>query len=193
MRVRHYSIVMSGMAVVLAACMANFSNPREYLDEKTAATITVVAKPLVFAHERPELAAHSRDYVTLAGAAVNRTGKIDYFIFAYFWSTLDRRATDNTTAAVDDLTIAADDRQIHPKLEGHSAQAVGVGSAIGAPPGRHWKLNVYRSDLATLHFLAESRHIAVTVPTAEGSITYEVWDDQHGPLKGLVKRLEGQD
>jgi hypothetical protein len=192
-RVRHHYIVMSAMTVVLGACMSNFSNPREYLDEKTAATITVVAKPLVFAHERPELAAHSRDYVTLAGAAVNRTGKIDYFIFVYFWSTLDRRASDNTTLAIDDLTIAADDRQIHPKLEGHSAQAVGVGSAIGAPPGRHWTLNVYRSDLVTLHFLAESRRIAVTTPTREGSITYEVWNDQHGPLKALVRRLESGD
>src|ERR1700738_1763941 len=129
MRIRHLPVITMGIAVALGACASATVSPGEYLDEATAATITVVAKPLVFAHERPELAAHSRDYVTLAGAAVNRTGKIDYFIFAYFWSTLDRRATDNTTATVDDLTIAADDRQIHPRLDGPSARAGGAGGA----------------------------------------------------------------
>jgi hypothetical protein len=52
------------------AALAGDKRPREYLDEETAATITVVGDPLVFACAQPNLAANVRDYVTLAAAAV---------------------------------------------------------------------------------------------------------------------------
>jgi hypothetical protein len=181
---------MAAMAVLLGACASNSPNPTQYLDEKTAATVSVVARPLLFAHERPESAAHSRDYITLTAAAVNHTGRIDCFIFAYIWSTLDRRNANSTPAAPDELSIAADDRRIQPQLEGHSPLEAGVGTAIGAPPGGHWRLNVYRSDVATLHYLAEARHIAVLIPSPEGPLTYEPWNNGQGPLKALVQRLE---
>ena len=70
------------LAVALSACttLPGTADPEEYLDPETAATISIVGKPLVFAHERPERAAHMRDYVTLAAAAVNRSGKTDYVL-----------------------------------------------------------------------------------------------------------------
>ena len=77
------------LAVALTACAAlpGTPGPEEYLDPTTAATISVVGKPMVFGHERPERAAHMRDYVTLAAAAVNRGGKTDYVLVAYDWTT----------------------------------------------------------------------------------------------------------
>jgi hypothetical protein len=184
--------VVIGVLAVLVAC-ASASGPREYLDEKTAATISVVSKPVVFAHERPELAAHSREYVTLAAVAVNHTGAVDYYLFAYFWSTVDRRAAPGGTPTSDELIIAADDRYIRPPVFGHSPQDAGVGSAVGAPPGNRWTLHIYRSDLGTLHFLSEARQIAVTTSSSEGSTTYELWSDERGSLRALVRRLEGRD
>jgi hypothetical protein len=153
----------------------------------------VVAKPLVFAHERPELAAHARDYVTLAAASVNRGGAIEHYIFAYLWSTVDDRNRNGVPLAADNLTIAADDRRINPQLAGHSSKEVGVGSAVRAPPGRHWTLNVYKTDVATLGFIAEARHLTVITGSAEGPVTYESWDDERRALRGLVRRLEGED
>jgi hypothetical protein len=167
--------------------------PSEYLDQTTAATITVVAKPLVFAHERPELAAHARDYVTLAAASVNRSGTIEYYIFAYLWSTVDNRNRSGVPPTADTLTIAADDRRITPQLAGHSSQEAGVGTAVRAPPGHHWTLNVYKTDIATLGFIAESRQLTVITGATEGPVTYEPWDDQRRALRGLVRRLQGQD
>jgi hypothetical protein len=186
-----WHVVICALAV-LGAC-ASSSGPREYLDEKTAATISVVSKPMVFAHERPELAAHSREYVTLAAAAVNHGGAVDYYLFVYFWSTVDRRAAPASPVTSDELIIAADDRHIRPQVFGHSPQEAGVGGAIGAPPGNRWTLHIYRSDLGTLHFLSEARQIAVTTPSSEGPTTYELWSDQRGSLRALVRRLEGQD
>ena len=91
------------------------------------------------------------------------------------------------------LVIAADDRQIRPQLLGHSPQDAGVGSALSAPPGHHWNLNIYKVDLATLHFLSEARQISVIVPSPEGPTTYEIWSDERQSLKALVQRLEGRD
>jgi hypothetical protein len=195
MRVPYLPVVIVQIAVALGACASapESKEPSEYLDQTTAATISVVAKPLVFAHERPELAAHARDYVTLAAASVNRGGAIEYYIFAYLWSTVDNRNRSGVPPTADTLTIAADDRRINPQLVGHSSQEAGVGSAVRAPPGHHWTLNVYKTDVATLGFIAESRQLTVITGATEGPVTYEPWDDQRRALRGLVRRLEGQD
>ena len=195
MRVPYLPVLIVKIAVVLSACAAarDSVSPSEYLDQTTAATVSVVAKPLVFAHERPDLAVRARDYVTLAGASVNRSGAIEYYIFAYLWSTLDDRDRGGAPLAADNLTIAADDRRISPQLAGHSSQEAGVGSAIRAPPGHHWTLNVYKTDVATLGFIAEAQHLAVITSAADSPVTYESWDDQRRALRGLVRRLQGQD
>ena len=46
---------------------------------------------------------------------------------------------------------------------------------------------------ATLGFIAEARHLAVITGSAEGPVTYDSWDDQRRALRGLVRRLEGED
>jgi hypothetical protein len=195
MRAPYLPVVIVEIAVALGACASapDSVNPGEYLDQTTAATVSVVAKPLVFARERPELAVHARDYVTIAAAAVNRGGTIEYYMFAYLWSTLDDRNRNAVLPGPGNLTIEADDRRINPRLAGHSSQEAGVGSAVRAPPGHHWTLNVYRTDLATLGFIAEARHLAVVAGSAEEPVTYESWDDQRRALRGLVRRLEGED
>jgi hypothetical protein len=195
MRMPHLPVAIVAIALALGACVSapDSVSPSEYLDETTAATITVVAKPLVFAHERPELAAHARDYVTLAAASVNRGGTIEYYIFAYLWSTVDNRNRDAVAPASDNLSITADDRRISPQLAGHSSREAGVGSAVRAPPGHRWTLNVYKTDVATLSFIAEARHLAVITGSAEGPVTYESWEDHRRALRGLVRRLQGAD
>src|SRR6266404_5022936 len=136
MRIPCLPVVIVELAIALGACAAARDSvaPSEYLDQTTAATITVAAKPLVFARERPELAAHARDYVTLAAASVNRGGTIEYYIFAYLWSTVDNRNRNAVAPASDNLSITADDRRISPQLAGHSFPEAGVGSAVRAPP-----------------------------------------------------------
>ena len=104
------------LAVLLASCacaaLAGDKEPQEYLDEDTAATITVVGEPLVFAYARRDLAANARDYVTLAAAAVNRAGKVSYVIIGYNWSTVDPRLRPDPLPAAEPLVLQADDRRI---------------------------------------------------------------------------------
>ncbi len=183
----------------LQACSSvpSSSSPQEYLDPQTAATVSIVGRPLVFARERPERAVHMRDYVTMAAAAVNRSGKIEYVVIAYFWTTLDAhgRSSESSEQSASQLdvehpVIAADDRRIELSLEGHSAQDAGIGVSLHAPPGRSVAPNVYGTDLATLRFLAAAHHLAL-LQAPDSDSRYEIWDDQRPALEALVRLLSG--
>lgn len=187
------------MLSALYACSSvpSISSPQEYLDPETAATVTIVGQPLVFARERPERAVHMRDYVTLAAAAVDRSGKIEYVLIAYFWTTLDAHGRSNgsskQTASQSDAehtVIAADDRRIELSVEGQSAHDAGIGVRLHAPPGPSVAPRVYRTDLATLRFVAAAHHLAL-LQGPDSDPHYELWDDQRHSLDALVRSLSG--
>ncbi len=172
--------------------------PREILDKETGATISVVGRPLVFAHERPERAAHMRDYITLAAAAVNRQGRIEYDLIAYFWTTLDAHGLEGepfkeraSGLESKPLTIAADDRRILLQLAASSVRDAGIGLALGAPAPPSSAAAVYATDLSTLRFLAAARHLSVLADEDDPASNFELWADRRGALKQLVKLLNG--
>ena len=182
------------LAVTLSACttLPGTADPEEYLDPETAATISIVGKPLVFAHERPERAAHMRDYVTLAAAAVNRSGKTDYVLVAYDWTTFDEHGRSGETPnASTALVVAADDRRITLALAGHSAHDVGIGTPVHPPPVGSATPDIYRTDLATMRFIAAARHLAVLKQSDAATATYPIWDDQRAALGVFVDSLSG--
>ncbi|HEY8052595.1 MAG TPA: hypothetical protein VIE42_07295 [Steroidobacteraceae bacterium] len=167
--------------------------PQEYTDEQTAATITIVAQPLVFAYARRELAANARDYATVAAAAVNRSGKISYVLIVYFWTTVDPRLRDTGNPDAEPVVILADDRRISLKLQSHSARDAGIGTPVHAPPGDDVPPNVYAIDLATTRFISESRHLALQADSGGTSFTYDLWEDRRGALRAFVHHMNGED
>jgi hypothetical protein len=186
----------AGLALVLLCASGTTTGgepePREYLDEDTAATITVVGEPLVFALPRRDLAANARDYVTLAAAAVNRAGKISYVLIGYNWSTADPRLRRDPLPAAEGLALRADDRRIELTLRGHSAHEAGIGVPVHAPPGASVAPNVYGTDLATLRFLAESRHLSVEADAGNTVLSYELWEDRRAALRRFVQHMNGE-
>jgi hypothetical protein len=189
----HRRVGVLAALTVLFACGANAgeSPPREYLDEETAATITVVDRPLVFEYPRRDLAANAHDYATLAAASVNRGGKIDYVLIVYFWSTLDPRLRTDSLAA-EPLVIQADDRRIALKLRGHSAHEAGIGVPVHAPPADATP-NVYGTDLATVRFISAARHVALLVDSGATTLNYELWEDRRDALRAFVRLMSGAD
>lgn len=173
-----------------AACAADLE-PQEYLDEDTAATVTVVAEPLVFANPRTELAANARDYVTLAAAAVNRNGTVSFVGIGYFWSTVDPRMRTDRLPAPESLFLMADDRRIELHLRGQSAHDAGIGVAVHAPPGTRAAPQVYGMDLATLRFIAEARQLTVFAESNGKLLSYPLWDDRRAALRAFVEHMGG--
>src|SRR5262245_32988080 len=63
------------LALVMAGCATTRpAGPREYLDEQTAATITVVSDPWIFTRERFGAKVDEQDFLNLYGIDVNRQG-----------------------------------------------------------------------------------------------------------------------
>lgn len=174
-------------------------SPREILDNQTGATVSVVGRPLVFAHERPERAAHMRNYITLAAAAVDRGGRIEYDLIAWFWTTFDAHGLEGEpfqqrAAGLESkpLTIAADDRRISLQPAAPSAHEAGIGSVADFAPPHAGMPVVYATDLPTLGFLAAARHLAVLADADDPASAFELWADRRHALKQLVRSLNGE-
>ena len=187
--------LLVAVLLALGTCVAHAGSkpPQEYLDEETAATITIVGEPLVFACAQPNLAANVRDYVTLAAAAVNRNGKISYVLIAYFWSTVDPRLRRDAMPSPEPLVLQADDRRIELKLRGHSAHEAGIGAPVYAPPGAPVTPNVYGTDLATLRFVSEARSLTIVADSEGAPLGYELWEDRRTALRTFVHHMSGDE
>jgi hypothetical protein len=87
---RHSLILI--LLTMLNACASSPATPgKEILDEETGNTVTVVAKPIVFARERTDVAAYARDYATLVAVEVDHAGTFKNYLLLYRWSTVDKR------------------------------------------------------------------------------------------------------
>jgi hypothetical protein len=171
--------------------VAGDPQPSEYLDPDTAATVTVVGEPLVFANPRTEVAANARDYVTLAAAAVNRSGKVTYVVVVYLWSTVDPRVRGEPLPDPGLLIVQADDRRIELNLSGRSAHDAGIGVPVLPPPGPTVTPNVYSIDLGALRSMAESRRLSLIMQTNNTPIPYALWDDRRAALRAFVRHMSG--
>jgi hypothetical protein len=181
--------------MILSACTAipSADAPQAYLDQSTAVTVSVVGRPLVFARERPNFAVHMRDYITLAAASVNRSGKIEYILIAYFWTTFDPHGRDGDGARYpDDLIVVADDRRIHLLRQDRSAHDAGIEERVHAPPVGAGAPTVYRTDPATLRFIAAARSLSAQTRTGDTELEYELWEDRRAALTAWVRHLDGE-
>src|SRR5690349_1051154 len=93
--------------MTLAACVSEPGDVRQILDENTGNTFFVVAKPLMFARERTDVAAHARDYATLVAVAVDQSGNFNHYLIMHRWSTVDRRMLPAPNANAGELLILA--------------------------------------------------------------------------------------
>ncbi len=180
-------VMTAGAAVALAAG----NQPLEYLDEETGATITVVGRPLVFAHEVPGARDNGGDYITLAAAAVDQSGKVTYVVLAYFWSVGVSQLVP--TGATEPLTLQADDERIELVLRGTSARDFGIGVPVHKPPFGAEKPYIYGVDVRTLRLIAESRHLTLHLGRPDKPLNYDLFEDRRVALKEFVRRVDDKD
>jgi hypothetical protein len=122
------------VAVLMAGCASEQpAGPREYLDERTAATITVAGEPMVFACNRPELGVNARDYVTLTAVDVNTSGRHATHLVGYAWSTLDKRAVQESDSHYE---VIADDRTLPLQPMPDGFHSIGVDESPLPVPSR---------------------------------------------------------
>lgn len=195
------SFLLLATSVVAAASDAN--EPHQYFDEETGANVFFVGRPLVFFHERPTFGsdvprsstpvapnttAPPRDYVTVAAAAVDRTGKYTYMLISYFWSVGAPPDAENACIGREPLVLQLGDRRIELQpLDGLPRDA-GISQPIHRP-SRDAKSAIYATDLPTLSLIAESVHPVLYCGAEKAQIKHELLEDRLPALRELVRRL----
>jgi hypothetical protein len=177
------------MPLALCACATGHGPPapRSYLDERSGISVSVAAQPLIFARDRSDLAASSRDYVTLVAAVLDNSGHFQHVLLSYRWSTVDARMDPLRPDDRAPLVITADDRRFVLTPEARTLQDIGLYSPIKLPSIPQRGVRVYLTDLAALRFLAAARSLRVQVGTDELAAPYQIWQDGRPALAGLVQ------
>lgn len=169
------------LGVLAALCLAGCATSgaprgeREYLDARTAATVTVREPVLVFARARPELAANARDYLTLVPVDVNRAGTHRQYFFGYAWSTVDKRFAADESAAQPRIELIADGRSIPLTPHAGSLADLGLGELPVSPPSRSAALLIAPASLEQQQFVADAGEVRALLLRDGLSERYDLW------------------
>jgi len=212
-RLRNAAYCFLGSLSLLAASArapASEANaPREYLDEETGATVFFVGRPLVFGRESapfhgingrvvrawpeephpPDLTPAPRDYVSLAAAAVDRSGKYTYILIGYFWLVGTPEPSENVCFDREHLVLQLGARRIELAPFEGSARDAGISQPLHRPSIGNVEPAVYTIDLATLGLIAESAHPVLYCGADKAPLKYELWEDRLPALRELVRHL----
>jgi hypothetical protein len=164
--------------ILIAGCASEQrAGPREYLDERTAATITVAGESMVFACNRPELGVNARDYVTLTAVDVNTSGRHATHLVGYAWSTLDKRAIRESDSRYE---IVADDRTLPLQPMPDGFRSIGVDEPPIPVPSRSAMPLTAPVTRDQLQFLQDTQGVRV-VRTRDGVLErFDLWRDAGG-------------
>ena len=176
--------ILAAAAVALCACASvPDRGPVQYVDRDTGVNYTLVSKPLIFAHLRPQIAARVRDYATVAAAFRDRNGQTEYVFLIYLWSTVDPRNEPGTAHSAADLALAADDRLIPLHALSDPAHRL---PPLDRPPAPYFLAAMYGTDLSTLRYLTSARYLALLRDEGGAEARFELWDDERAALADFV-------
>jgi len=150
------------------------AGPRVYLDEHTAATITVAGENMVFAYDRPELGVNARDYVTLTAVDVNTSGRHALHLVGFAWSTLDKRAVTEGDSRYE---IVADDRTLPLQAMPEGFRAIGLNEPPIPVPSRTAVPLAAPVTRDQLQFLRDTPDVRVLRTRSGVMERFELWRD----------------
>jgi hypothetical protein len=167
-------------------CTFPAQRPPEYLDPDTAALITTVSTPIVFARTHNDVAANARQYATVAAVSINRSGRYEYVLLVYLWSTLDPRLGIDRHPG-QNVILLADDRAIRLTRDSRTMHEVGISTPLHAPEHIRGQPRIYRTDRETLQFLAKARRVRLLLEGDEDPRPFDIWTDGRGALAQFAK------
>jgi hypothetical protein len=160
----------------------------EIFDEQSGNTLLAAAKPILFARDRTDVAAHARDYATLVVVEVDHSGEYSNYLLLYRWSTVDPRMSAPPAPQAGELKILADGRVIDlaplERLPINLTQQRDLHLPDHGKPVTH----AYAVDAAMLHFIATSREISVQLPQEKLDTPFTMWEDGRPSLAQFLRQ-----
>jgi hypothetical protein len=147
--------------------------------------VSSVSAPMIFARAHQDVSANSRQYATVVGAAVNRSGHYEYLLLVYVWSTVDPRLGAGTHPG-DTLLLLADDRAIRMPRDARSLQEAGIAKPLDSPLHTRGHPRIYHTDRATLQFVANARRLRLQLEGDQDVRPFDIWKDGRRQLGELA-------
>jgi hypothetical protein len=166
------TILLLAILAVAGCTTTKPVTPREYLDEQTAATITVVADPWIFTRKNapPQL-----DFFNLYAIDINRMGDHrKYFAVVHYWPSPQLVAND-TGAPM--LVLSGGSQELKLAAVSESPRELGIAQPLDKSAPASAKTWLYPVDQASLQAIAQSRQLAATLATDTTNAEYAVWRD----------------
>jgi hypothetical protein len=181
------ALALLGIFLLLAGCATSGpATVKDYLDEQTAATVTVGGTGTVFGRARTEYAINARDYFTVIPVDVNRAGTHVLYLYCYVWSTIDR---PNASDRASSFAIVADGRQIPLPPASATPRALGFGQYPVEPPALNALPLVATTTREVLSFLARAKEVSVVATRNGLNERYELWTDQRGAIESFLQEV----
>lgn len=201
------SFIGTVILLVLAGCATTRAvTPREYLDEATAATVTVVAEAWIYSEKRArpaatpmdnrsaaagafpsEFASDNRDFLSVYAIDVNRMGSHRQYLAVL--QSHPRDGTSGATGPTPTLELGIADRTLSLQTITQTPRALGIAQAPAEAAmrgSRWWYFPVGKDVLAAI---AGSRDLQAALVVEGERITYEVWRDGSAELAELTAVL----
>jgi hypothetical protein len=160
----------------------------EIFDEQSGNTLLAVAKPILFARDRTDVAAHARDYATLVVVEVDHSGEYSNYLLLYRWSTVDPRMSAPPAPQAGELKILADGRVIDLAPLERLPINLTQQRDLHLPDHGKAVTHAYAVDAAMLHFIATSREINVQLPQEKLDTPFTMWEDGRRSLAQFLRQ-----
>jgi hypothetical protein len=173
-------------ALVIAGCSTTKSvTPREYLDEQTAATITVVADPWIFTRKN---AAPQLDFFNLYAIDVNRMGDHKkYFAVVHYWPSAELVPKDGVAPT---LSLSGGAQELKLDAVSASPRDLGIAQPLDKSAPASSKTWLYPVDQKALQSIAQTRQLSATLITDTVNAAYAVWRDGSTELSEFATAFE---
>jgi hypothetical protein len=179
------AVALVGVAVLAGCASGPGTGTREYLDEHSAATVTVVQPGITFARDRTDLAAHARDYFTIVAVDVNRMGTHEQYFYCMDWSTIDKRAVREPTADGRQYRLVADGRAIPLTPTSKSLREIGVVERPIEHQAKTTSVLLVPMERDVIEYVAQARTLRILLDDAGTSFRYDLWSGDPGSLMAL--------
>jgi hypothetical protein len=188
-------VVVAFFAALLGACATSQDvGPREFLDEQTSATITIVAHPVIFVSETEGPRGldrargtfgqdANRDYLELYGIDVNRMGTHRQYFVIQKWLTPDNAES----RAI--LELMVDGSTIELRATPDDPRKLGISAPPAPTFSKSSKWWYFPTDTATLRRIAGASGLDASLVIGEQRTAYEIFTDGRAQLGELAAAL----
>ena len=179
------ALLICGVLMFAGCATEHVAGPREYLDDSTASTITMVANPWILTRTGapPQL-----DLVHLYAVDVNQTGHHGrYLALLQYWPAA--AATHGERAQLI-LKFAEGEKRLNPVTD--NPGELGIGQPLDAAAPVSAKTWFYSLDDQVLSSLAAASTLSLELVTTGASADYVSWRDGSADLKAFAATIQSR-